>query len=169
MRLLYELSVWLHILAAAVWIGGMSFIALVLVPVIRRPEFHGSAAALIERTGRQFRGVGWLCLGLLVLTGVFNVAVRGGGGVGAPSPSLWTGPFGRTLGLKLLLAAAILALSAAHDFVIGPRAMERWRRSPESAEAIRLRRQAAWIGRLNLLLALIAVGLGVMLVRGIPW
>jgi hypothetical protein len=32
-----------------------------------------------------------------------------------------------------------------------------------------LRRWASWFGRINLLLALVVVALGVMLVRGRPW
>jgi hypothetical protein len=70
------------------------------------------------------------------------------------------------LGIKLLFIAAVLILSALHDFVIGPRATVLGRANPTSLETIRLRRQSAWLGRFNLLLALFIVALGVVLVRG---
>ena len=77
MRLLYLLFVWLHILASAVWIGGMVFLSIILVPVSRRPEYHGVASSLIHGTGVRFRTVGWICLGILLLTGTFNLHYRG--------------------------------------------------------------------------------------------
>lgn len=165
---LYLLSVWLHILAAAVWIGGMVFLALVLVPVTRRPEYRGVASTLVHWTGVRFRWVGWACLGLLVLSGVANVASRGYSWEDVTTGRLWRSPFGETLGLKLALVGAVLLLSAAHDFVIGLRATTVWRSSPDSPDAARLRRQAGWIGRLNLALALGVVALAVMLTRGLP-
>ena len=45
---LYLAAVWLHILSAVVWIGGAAFIALVLVPALRRPDFRGMAPALLR-------------------------------------------------------------------------------------------------------------------------
>lgn len=168
MKALYLLSVWLHILAAIIWIGGMGFLVLVLVPVIRRPEYRGIFGELVHWTGVRFRWVGWICLTLLVLSGTFNVAYRGFGWDDVWSGRLWRGPFGRALGVKLFLVAMILLLSALHDFVIGPRATAAWQEDPTSPVARRLRRQASWIGRMNLLLALIVVAFGVMLVRGWP-
>jgi putative copper export protein len=47
---IYLLSVWLHIMAAVVWVGGTIFLVIVLVPAIRRPEFGGFAVALIRFT-----------------------------------------------------------------------------------------------------------------------
>ncbi len=168
MRGLYLLSVWLHILSMTIWLGGMIFLVLVLVPVTRRPEHRGQAASLIHWVGVRFRWVGWICLSLLVVSGVLNVGYRGFTWADLWSGRLWQGPFGRALGVKLLLVAAILLLSAVHDFFIGPRATALWRTNPGSPQALRLRRQATWIGRINLLLALIVVALGVILVRGWP-
>jgi hypothetical protein len=79
---------------------------------------------------------------------------------------MWSGPFGWLLGWKLLVFAVILAASAWHDFIVGPRAVVLWREKPGSPEATRLRKQATQFGRLNLLLALIILALAVMLVRG---
>lgn len=165
----YIFSVWLHVLAAAVWIGGMVFIALVLVPVTRQPEHRGVATSLIRWTGRRFRWIGWLSLALLLLSGTFNLAQRGFGRADLVSGRLWEGTFGRVLGIKLFLVAMILFLSILHDFVIGPRATELLQNHPGSPQALKLRRQASWMGRLNLILALIVVALGIMLVRGLVW
>ena len=166
MHALYLVSVWFHILAALVWIGGMVFLALILIPVIREPEHRGLAVSLIHRTGVRFRVVGWACLGLLIVTGTFNVTYRGFGWTDAVSGRLWQGIFGRILALKLGLVVAILLLSAVHDLFIGPRATVLLRANPSSPEAMRFRRGASWIGRITLLLALTVVALGVMLIRG---
>ncbi|HXG50058.1 MAG TPA: DUF4149 domain-containing protein [candidate division Zixibacteria bacterium] len=166
MRGLYLLSVWLHVLAAAVWIGGMTFLALALVPEVKRLESRTLAASLIHRTASRFRVVGWVSLITLIATGTFNVLHRGFGWAELGDPVFWQSAFGKTLGAKLLLVAAILALSLLHDFLIGPRAVELLRDRPDSPEALALRRRASWLGRIVLLLALGAVALGVLLVRG---
>ncbi|MDX1601169.1 MAG: DUF4149 domain-containing protein [Anaerolineales bacterium] len=168
MRLLYLVSVWTHILAVAVWVGGMVFLVLVLVPATRQLEERPLASRLISWTGKRFRWIGWISLGLLLATGIFNLAYRGYTWGDLWSGALFNGFFGRTLGVKLLLVAVVFGLSALHDFVIGPRASQRARRESGSAEALRYRRAASWMGRLNLILALVIVLLGVMLVRGGP-
>lgn len=169
MHAFYIFSVWLHVLAAAVWIGGMVFIALVLVPATRRPEHRGVAASLVRWTGRRFRWIGWLGLALLLLTGAFSMAQRGFVWADLVSGKVWEDPFGQLVGVKLLLVAVILFLSVLHDFVIGPRATDLLQNNPGSPQALKFRRQASWIGRFNLLLALVVVALGVMLTRGSPW
>lgn len=165
----YFVSVWVHLLAAIVWIGGMVFLAAVLVPALRRNEYSFLSASLIQWTGRRFRWVGWLCLVALVLTGFVNLSYRGIGWDALASGELWQTSFGRVLGAKLILLAAILSLSIFHDFVIGPRAANVLREKLQSNEARTLRRQASWIGRINLLLAVAVVALGTMLLRGTPW
>ena len=168
MHLAYLVLVWLHILAAVVWIGGIVFIILVLIPVLRRREYRGLAAPLIRLTGRRFLWVGWVCLGLLLVSGTFNVGYRGFGWMDLASGRIFLGPFGSALGIKLSLVAAMIFISAVHDFVIGPRASLSVEQDPTSSRARRLRRQASWLGRLNLLIGLIVVALGVILVRGWP-
>ena len=74
---MHQFSVWLHILAAAAWLGGMVFLALVLVPVMRRSEYRQQASRLVHLTGVRFRTVGWICLGVLVATGFANLWYRG--------------------------------------------------------------------------------------------
>ena len=166
MKSLYLLSVWLHILAAIVWIGGMAFLAAVLVPGLRRPESKSYSADLLHWSGHRFRRIGWACLGLLIVTGVYNVAYRGFGWSDVVSGSIWDGPFGRTLAIKLVLVGIVHGLSLVHDFIIGPQATQALRAEPDAPRARRLRRRASWFGRIEMLLALVIVFFGVMLVRG---
>ncbi len=146
----------------------MVFLAAIVVPVTRRPEYRSIAASLIHLTGVRFRWIGWICMVLLILTGTFNLIYRGLDLGYIFSGRIWTDLFGKILMGKLLLVSLILLMSIVHDFMIGPRATALWRENPVSPDALRLRRQASWIGRLNLILALIGVALGVMLVRGSP-
>lgn len=163
---LYLCSVWLHVLAAMVWIGGSAFIALVLVPALRRPDLQGHAPAFLRAAAYRFRTVGWASLGLLLLTGIANLALKG-----IPLPALldgsaFAGRIGQALAMKLSLVGGILLIGSVHDFLLGPRAAAVILAAPDSPEARRARKVASWMGRLNLLLGLGVVLAAVAMTRG---
>jgi putative copper export protein len=61
----------LHVLAATIWVGGQLTLA-VLVPVLRRFGADALGAA-----ARRFNQVAWTAFGVLIVTGIWNiVAVR---------------------------------------------------------------------------------------------
>lgn len=167
---MYQWVVFVHLVAALVWIGGMLFVAFVLVPVLRREPSH-LRTALLDRVGRRFRSVGWLALGILLVTGVWNLRNRGLPWDIILSGDLFAGRFGRILLVKLLLVLMTLVLSGVHDWVLGPASTRLAQQdSPDvQARAERLRRGASWVARLNALVALAIVFLAVALVRGLPW
>ena len=76
--------------------------------------------------------------------------------------------FGRAVVLKLGFFVAVLALSAVHDFRIGPSAARELERNPASEQSAKLRRTASMMGRVTALVAILLFGLGVVLVRGWP-
>jgi uncharacterized membrane protein len=137
---------WLHVLAAITWIGGMLFIALVLVPVTRRLADPALRARLVHDAGMRFRAVGWTAIGVLVGTGLLNLWMH---------PSLLSSP---RFYWKVGLVGLALVLSALHDFVLGPRAG-----APGAGASARVR--ASWIARLNVLVVLAVVALGLSLFR----
>jgi uncharacterized membrane protein len=132
---------WVHVLSAITWVGGMLFIALVLVPTARALEDAGLRTRLLQESGYRFRTIGWIALVLLVVTGLLN---------------LWLQPFllrAPRFHWKLGLVVLALVLSAFHDWVLGPRAGV-----PGADPSVRIR--ASWIARLNVVVALAIVLLG---------
>lgn len=155
----YFISVFLHIIMAAFWIGGMLFLPLVILPGIKN---HPDRVALLYKTGITFRFYGWIALGTLLITGLINAYLRG-------MPFTWayftSSNYGRLVGYKLLLFVAILLVSAVHDFYIGRRAIEDMQNNPDPG----MRRIASWSGRLSLLIALTMAWFGLVLSRGGEW
>jgi len=168
MHTAYLLSVWLHLLGAIVWIGGMLFLVMIVVPYLRTGD-RLQAAMLMRATGRRFRNVAWGTFALLFATGLFNLWMRGVRPGDFLRADWLASPFGHAVVLKLLLFALVIAISAVHDFHYGPRATAAAQHDPRGAEAERLRRVASYLGRINVLAALLLVALGVVLVRGWPW
>lgn len=158
---------WLHLLAAIVWIGGLAFISMVLVPTLRTPALRPQALALLRTTGHKFQRIAYASFVTLAVTGVANLYFKAGGSlevVGALFPT----PYGRVLTAKVLLVVVIVALSLYHDFVVGPRAAQALEADAGSAAARAWRRRASWLGRINALLSLVVMTLALLLVRGVP-
>lgn len=164
MHALYLFSVFLHLVAAMAWVGGMVFLVAVVVPMLRTDRKR--AGELLRDLGFRFRAVGWAALVTLVVTGAFNVYRRGFGLADVFSGTVFLGAWGRVLAHKLALVAIVLVLSAVHDFRIGPEAARLMTDGSDPARAERLRKAASVIGRITFALALAIVALAVSLVRG---
>jgi copper resistance protein D len=161
---LYYLNVTVHVLAALLWLGGMFFFAAVGAPVLRRVEPPELRAELFRRLGEQFRGVGWGAIAVLLVTGVINLHFRNLLRADALlEAGLWTTPYGQALAWKLGAVTVMVAVSAHHDFVLGPAAS---RLRPGTPEALRARRRASWLGRVNALVGVVLVVAAVRLARG---
>ncbi|HET8656840.1 MAG TPA: DUF4149 domain-containing protein [Longimicrobiaceae bacterium] len=161
---LYYLNVTIHVLAAILWLGGMFFLAAVGAPVLRAIEPPALRAQIFRRLGEQFRAVGWGAIAVLVVTGVLNLYFRGllrADVLG--DAAFWRTRLGHALGWKLAAVATMIAISAVHDFVLGPAAS---RLRPGSPESLRARRRAAWMARANAVVGVILVIAAVRLARG---
>lgn len=158
----YWINVTVHVLAAMLWLGGMFFLAAVGAPVLRDVEPPSLRAELFRRLGERFRGVGWAAIGVLVLTGVLNLHFRGFLRL-MDDGAFWASRYGHALAWKLASVAAMIAISAVHDFVLGPAAS---RLTPGSPSALRARRRAAWLARINAIVGLVLVIAAVRLARG---
>ena len=155
---LAALVLWLHVLAAVAWVGGMVFLAAVLAPITRGMPLD-QRTALFGSVGRRFRVVGWVSIAALIITGIGNLLFR------FPSFDYLIGSrYGMVLGVKLAFVVGMIVLSVLHDFVLGPRqtALAKALRdgadsTEQQAALLRLRRQVRIVAQINLLL-----GLGVL-------
>ena len=162
---LYYVNVTLHVLAAMLWLGGMLFLGAVGAPALRRVEPAALRQSLFHEIGTRFRGIGWAAIAVLLVTGTVNLYYRGWlhwDGVLA-SPGFWRTQYGHALAIKLVAVAAMIAISAAHDFVLGPAAVRAAR--GDGLEAGVLRRRAALWGRVNAFLGVVVVAAAVHLAR----
>jgi len=152
----YLISVFLHIVFATFWVGGMLFLPLVLLPSIKN---NLERVQLLYDTGIKFRFYGWIALIGLVITGVTNMIFKG-------LPFSWEflihHQYGKLLGLKILFFLTMLLVSGLHDFYVGTKTIEKIKQNKSKS----IKQLARWTGRINLLLALSIALLGVILSRG---
>jgi putative copper export protein len=99
-----------HLLAAAVWVGGTVALVFVGVPVVAQLEGEARARSM-RLLGRRWRPIGYGALLVLGVTGVPLAADDWEAGPG----------FRWTLLAKVASAVALAGLAALHDFVLGPR------------------------------------------------
>lgn len=163
MRELYLASVTLHVLAALLWLGGMLFLGLVGAPVLRHVQPAELRQRLFDALGVRFRLVGWWAVAVLLVTGTLNLYFKGYLhwavlGTGA----FWGSHFGGALAIKLAAVTVMLVVQAIHDFVDGPAA---GKAAPGTEAALALRRRAALLARVNVLVALVLVFAAVRLAR----
>jgi uncharacterized membrane protein len=154
------LLVWFHLLAAIAWIGGMLFLSVVLVPVLKREPFASQRAILIRTTALRFRAIVWSSITILLITGPLLLHERG---IPITDPSGWP----KVLATKLGFVAILLFLTLAHDFILGPRVGQIMQLPTESRtrfdQALVL--WSPWIARFSLILALAVLLAAVTLVR----
>lgn len=163
MSLVYHTAVFVHVLSAVVWLGGMIALA-VLAPILRDTPDPATRQRLFQRLGLRFRTVGWICLLAIVTTGTYQLYARGWWGMGFwGEPGLWRSPLGHALLGKFTTVTVMLLIQGVHDFWVGPLA---GRVAPGSPDAVALRRQAALLARFNAVAALVLLWFAVAVARG---
>lgn len=149
----------LHLVSAVAWIGGMLFLSLVLVPVLKREGFHGERRILFQAVAHRFRVVVWMSIFTIFVTGLFLLAAY----VYSTNPASWP----MVLKVKLVLVAILIALTAAHDFWVGPLVVRIKRETISDTPVAQqfLVTLSPWIARLGLVLALGILSLGIAVAR----
>lgn len=69
-----SLAYWFHMLATVVWIGGLAAYSLVVVPAARRTLDAEGYGAFLLRVNGQMQRLGWFSLGVLGVTGLFQMS-----------------------------------------------------------------------------------------------
>lgn len=101
------IRLFLHVLAATVWVGGQITLA-ALVPALR-----GAGEGVTKVAARAFNRIAWPAFGVLVLTGIWNVVALDDDSTA----------FQHTLTLKYVLVLASGVTAYLHQRASTPRAM----------------------------------------------
>jgi putative copper export protein len=115
MTSLHTLSLSLHLVALAFWLGGMAFFLIVFAPAAHDLE-QAAAVLMLNQGRRSFEVISWAAIAVLFLTGIFSLVLR----VQASGVPVTTG-YTVVLSLKLFLFFAMLIHHCLQVFKYGPK------------------------------------------------
>lgn len=150
----YSLFLFLHIVFAAFWVGGMLFLPLVMLPAVKDNQDRHN---ILIKSGLRFRLFGWISLAGLFLTGLSNMHYKG---------MSWSYDFffqtsiGKVLFWKLVIFAVMIIFLVIHDIFIGKLLQQ-----TSGENDLQLNKIAKYTGRINLILSLLIVFLALMISR----
>ena len=142
---------WVHLVGAVVWIGGLAYQTHVLLPAARRGDSRPFSEA-----ARRARPVTWTAVALVVLSGFYNVTQLG------PLERVMHSGAGLMLAAKFGLVIVAVAIAAQRDFAQVPILDAAVRQGGDATAPLRA------VGRLDrvvLLLALVVIYLGLAVSR----
>jgi len=161
---MYQILVFLHVIAAVTWLGGMLFLLVVMIPLARRNETVGFGA--LRQAAEKFLPIAWAAKVVLAGSGAYLAweywNIR---------PELFfTGDthFVQYLQMKTGLFVIVVLLSLAHDFWLGPRMMDRLAEARASGAPLPTgpsRLFVQWAARVNLVLAVWIVAFAIWMTR----
>jgi uncharacterized membrane protein len=67
---------WLHMLATVAWLGGLSALALIVLPSAQKSLDAAAYSKLLGRIQERLQLVGWLSLSILGATGMFQMSAN---------------------------------------------------------------------------------------------
>jgi copper transport protein len=133
----------LHLLAASLWVGGMFYLSIVFLPILKGKTFQLQTQVLLETLAHYSP---------LAIVGVLIMAMSGSSNAGIRLPSwlqLFTTAYGNTLLVKIALVGGLCVTSAVHVFWLRPHLKKTYQRyvsnvvakETETAEATTQRMQ----------------------------
>jgi len=152
-RLALALAYWLHMAATVVWIGGLTFQAIVLAPMLQ------TSPDLFERIRRRFEPLAWLSLAVLIATGLTQMSANPNYTGLLSISNRWSS----AILAKHLVIGLMLTLASLQTWWLQPRLarllLVAARSGGEPAEAAALRRrQLRWL-QFQAFLSIIVLGL----------
>ena len=142
---------WVHVVAAAVWVGGLAYQTHVLLPAARR-----GGAAVFAEAARRARPVTWTAIALVVLSGFYNVTQL------ESLERVMQSGAGLLLAAKFTLVILAVALASQRDFAQVTLLNHAVASGGDPAPALRA---IARLDRIVLVLALVVIYLGLAVSR----
>ncbi|PJZ46377.1 hypothetical protein EHQ30_07700 [Leptospira brenneri] len=146
-----------------IWVGGMIFYVIVVIPVIRNPELKDQKLRLLQLTATQFRKISYYIFVVFILSGT-GLLIQKGYFEPSSIKELWTSNIGFMFIGKITLFSILFLSSLYHDFVTGPKTFTY--QFTDTVRFERYRKTSSFFGRFNLLISVTIAVLGILASRG---
>jgi len=154
-----SLLYWLHMLATVIWVGGLASLSILILPAAGRTLEAGAYSRLLEAIQRRLDPLSWLCLAVLVVTGLFQMSAN-------PNYQGFlaiNNPWAVAILIKHLVFGGMILTSAYLSWGLLPRlrraALRRAVEASAEAETEGLRKQEARLLQINLVLSIVILAL----------
>lgn len=105
---------WIHLVSAAVWVGGSLFIGAVLTPILKKMSLSlEERIQMMVKVGRQFNKIAVPSLIILIATGLYNSSF-----VLSNPDLLFSTSYGSFLFIKIILVIALIIAFVVHIRII---------------------------------------------------
>lgn len=105
---------WIHLVSAAIWVGGSLFIGAVLTPILKKMSMSlEERIQMMIKVGRQFNKIAVPSLIILIATGLYNSSF-----VLSNPDLLFSTSYGSFLFIKIILVIVLIIAFVAHIRII---------------------------------------------------
>ena len=144
-------------LATVLWLGSLASLSLLVLPALRKVDVK-SQGILLEAIQKRLDSLGWFCLALLLVTGMFQMSANSN----YEGFLALRGTWAISILIKHIFFGLMIVVSAAQTWWLLPniqRAMLRQQKLGDEVEITLLRKREALLLNLNLILAILILGM----------
>ncbi|OGO26226.1 MAG: hypothetical protein A2W33_10390 [Chloroflexi bacterium RBG_16_52_11] len=148
---------WLHFLATVTWIGSLVAISLLILPAAKRALKPVDQLAMIEGVQKRLEPVAWFSMGLLLVTGLFQLSANPHYDGFLSTSNQWS----LAILTKHSLAVIMAVLSAVQTWEVLPaiRRILMRKDTADQGELTKLQRRETWLLRMNLVVGILILAM----------
>jgi len=147
---LLTIATFVHLLAACTWLGGMIYINLIFMPMLKTVE-PAAAGRLVRENGTRFPKLAWASVVLLIITGMMLLNRN--------AVFDFSTDYGTFLTLKLSTILIMITIGLYITFLLYPKLMKL---APKDGEApsmdfVSLQKRLPLLARINMILGILVL------------
>jgi len=164
MTLEQAIITWIHLVSAAVWVGGSLFLGVVLAPILKKMSMPlEERLQIMIKVGRRFNRIAVPSLIILIVTGLYSSQQL----LSNPGILLSTS-YGSYLVIKILLVIALIIAFAVHVRIIRKDVEEKIMSKQMSEEQIqKLRKKIIILGEVTVVISVAILFFAAVLDAGV--
>jgi len=141
---------WIHLVSAAIWVGGSIFLGVVLAPILKTMyASHEERIQLMIRVGRRFNKIAVPSLLVLIATGIYNSR-----NILSNPEFLLSTDYGLYLIVKILLVVLLIIVFLIHVRIIRKDVEDRiMAKGMSQAQLQRLRKKIIILGEVTVIIS----------------